>query len=115
MARQLIESMTGPWQPSDYRDTYTDRVNDLIKAKKNNEEFQPRRGGAARDHRDGPERGAASQRGSRQEDGRREARRPARDSEAKGRPGRVSPEGTVQEARREEDAAGEESGQTAGP
>ena len=41
MARQLIESMTGPWQPSDYRDTYTDWVNDLIKAKKNNEEFQP--------------------------------------------------------------------------
>jgi DNA end-binding protein Ku len=40
MAHQLIESMTGPWQPSDYRDTYTDRVNDLIKAKKNNEEFQ---------------------------------------------------------------------------
>ena len=40
MARQLIESMTGPWQPSDYRDTYTDRVNDLIKAKKNDEEFQ---------------------------------------------------------------------------
>jgi DNA end-binding protein Ku len=34
MARQMIESMTGPWQPSDYRDTYTDRVNDLIKAKK---------------------------------------------------------------------------------
>ena len=33
--------MTGPWQPSDYRDTYTDRVNDLIEAKKNNEEFQP--------------------------------------------------------------------------
>jgi DNA end-binding protein Ku len=41
MARQLIESMTGPWQPSDYRDTYTDRVNDLIEAKKNNEEFKP--------------------------------------------------------------------------
>ena len=41
MARQLIESMTGPWQPTDYRDTYTDRVNDLIKAKKNDEEFQP--------------------------------------------------------------------------
>ena len=41
MARQLIESMTGPWQPSDYRDTYTDRVNDLIEAKKNDEEFQP--------------------------------------------------------------------------
>jgi DNA end-binding protein Ku len=41
MARQLIESMTGPWQPSDYRDTYTDRVNDLIEAKKNDDEFQP--------------------------------------------------------------------------
>jgi DNA end-binding protein Ku len=40
MARQLVESMTGPWQPSDYRDTYTDRVNDLIEAKKNDEEFQ---------------------------------------------------------------------------
>src|SRR5438477_270078 len=40
MARQLIESMTGPWQPSDYRDTYTDRVNDLIEAKKNDKEFQ---------------------------------------------------------------------------
>lgn len=33
--------MTGPWQPSDYRDTYTDRVNDLIEAKKNDEEFEP--------------------------------------------------------------------------
>jgi DNA end-binding protein Ku len=41
MARQLIEAMTGPWKPSDYRDTYTDRVNDLIEAKKKNEEFQP--------------------------------------------------------------------------
>jgi DNA end-binding protein Ku len=40
MARQLIESMAGPWQPSDYRDTYTDRVNDLIEAKKNDDEFQ---------------------------------------------------------------------------
>jgi DNA end-binding protein Ku len=41
MARQLIESMTGPWQPSDYRDTYTDRVNDLIKAKKNKRSSSP--------------------------------------------------------------------------
>jgi DNA end-binding protein Ku len=50
MARQLIESMTGPWHPSDYRDTYTDRVNGLIEAKKNDEEFRPltRR---PRDHR----------------------------------------------------------------
>jgi DNA end-binding protein Ku len=33
MAEQLIESMSGPWKPADFRDTYTDRVNDLIKAK----------------------------------------------------------------------------------
>jgi DNA end-binding protein Ku len=41
MARQLIEAMSGPWKPSAYRDTYTDRVNDLIDAKKNKKEFQP--------------------------------------------------------------------------
>jgi DNA end-binding protein Ku len=86
MARQLIESMTGPWQPSDYRDTYTDRVNDLIKAKKNNEEFQPA---------DEAPPGAGQRR--------------------KSWPGRASQEGTVQEADREEGAAREESGQTAGP
>ncbi len=41
MACQLVESMSGPWTPSDYRDTYTDRVNDLIKAKKEDKEFEP--------------------------------------------------------------------------
>jgi DNA end-binding protein Ku len=44
MARQLVESMSGPWTPADYRDTYTDRVNELIEAKKNDEEFQPAAG-----------------------------------------------------------------------
>lgn len=34
MASQLIDAMSGPWKPADYRDTYTDRVNDLIDAKK---------------------------------------------------------------------------------
>jgi DNA end-binding protein Ku len=34
MAGQLIDSMTGKWNPGDYRDTYTDRVNELIEAKK---------------------------------------------------------------------------------
>jgi DNA end-binding protein Ku len=38
MAAQLVDSMTAPWDPSDYRDTYTDRVNDLIAAKKNDAE-----------------------------------------------------------------------------
>ena len=33
MAAQLIESMTAPWDPSGYRDSYTDRMNKLIKAK----------------------------------------------------------------------------------
>ena len=40
MARQLIDAMSGPWKPADYRDTYTNRVNELIEAKKNKEEFQ---------------------------------------------------------------------------
>jgi DNA end-binding protein Ku len=41
MAAQLIEAMTGPWKPSDYRDTYTDRVSDLIDAKKHGRQVQP--------------------------------------------------------------------------
>ncbi|HVT68799.1 MAG TPA: Ku protein [Trebonia sp.] len=40
MARQLVQAMSGPWNPADYRDTYTDRVNELIKAKKNDKEFE---------------------------------------------------------------------------
>jgi DNA end-binding protein Ku len=38
MATQLIDSMSGPWKPTEYRDTYTDRVNELIKAKKRGKE-----------------------------------------------------------------------------
>ncbi len=34
MAQQLIDSMAGPWRPRDFRDTYTDRVNELIKQKR---------------------------------------------------------------------------------
>jgi DNA end-binding protein Ku len=41
MARQLVDAMSGPWRPSDYRDSYTDRVNELIDAKKNEQEFKP--------------------------------------------------------------------------
>lgn len=41
MALQLIESMSGPWKPSDYRDTYTDRVKDLIAAKHSGGEITP--------------------------------------------------------------------------
>jgi DNA end-binding protein Ku len=41
MATQLIGAMSGPWNPSDYRDTYTDRINKLIDAKKNNKEITP--------------------------------------------------------------------------
>jgi DNA end-binding protein Ku len=33
MAGQLIESMTAPWHPDDFRDSFTDRVKDLIAAK----------------------------------------------------------------------------------
>jgi DNA end-binding protein Ku len=41
MARQLVDSMSGPWKPSDYRDTYTDRINELIDAKRTDKEVQP--------------------------------------------------------------------------
>ncbi|MDT7753613.1 MAG: end-binding protein Ku, partial [Pseudonocardiales bacterium] len=34
MARTLIESMSADWRPEDYRDTYADRVRDLIEDKR---------------------------------------------------------------------------------
>lgn len=34
MAHQLIDSMSGPWRPKDFHDTYTERVQELIRAKK---------------------------------------------------------------------------------
>jgi DNA end-binding protein Ku len=40
MASQPIEAMSGPWRPSDYRDTYADRVNELIGAKEGNNQFR---------------------------------------------------------------------------
>jgi DNA end-binding protein Ku len=40
MACQLIDAMSGPWEPWQYRDTYTDRVRDLIEAKKHDKRFQ---------------------------------------------------------------------------
>ncbi|GAA1034539.1 hypothetical protein GCM10009557_39540 [Virgisporangium ochraceum] len=33
VAVQLIDSMTAPWKPEEFRDTYTDRVHELIEAK----------------------------------------------------------------------------------
>lgn len=33
MADRLLESMTGPWRPADFHDTYTERVHALIDAK----------------------------------------------------------------------------------
>ena len=41
LARQLIDALSGPWEPSDYRDTYTDRINALIEAKKDKKEIEP--------------------------------------------------------------------------
>jgi DNA end-binding protein Ku len=38
MATQLIDSMTGKWEPSDFRDTYTDRVRELIMLKREGQE-----------------------------------------------------------------------------
>ena len=41
MAVSLVESMAAEWRPEDYRDTYTDRVNELIESKRSGAEFQP--------------------------------------------------------------------------
>jgi DNA end-binding protein Ku len=38
MAVSLIDSMTTEWDPGNYRDTYRDRVNELIEAKRRGEE-----------------------------------------------------------------------------
>lgn len=38
MASQLIGSMAGKWRPADYHDTYTERVKDLIEAKRTGSE-----------------------------------------------------------------------------
>ena len=40
MAGQLIDSMSGDWNPKQYRDTYTDRVNELIRAKAKNKTYE---------------------------------------------------------------------------
>jgi DNA end-binding protein Ku len=40
MATQLVESMADAWNPKQYRDTYTDRVNELIAAKRKGNEVQ---------------------------------------------------------------------------
>lgn len=39
IAKQLIESMTTGWDPANYRDTYRERVEDLIKRKQRGEEI----------------------------------------------------------------------------
>jgi DNA end-binding protein Ku len=41
MAVNLIESLTTGWDPKNYRDTYTERVEQLIDAKKKNREIVP--------------------------------------------------------------------------
>jgi DNA end-binding protein Ku len=39
MATGLIEAMSGPWKPEDYRDTYTERVEKLIEDKQKGREI----------------------------------------------------------------------------
>jgi DNA end-binding protein Ku len=39
MAKTLIESMSGPWRPQDYHDTYTERVEQLIDDKRHGGEI----------------------------------------------------------------------------
>ena len=39
MAVSLVKAMTSPWKPKNYRDTYTERVQKLVDAKKKNREI----------------------------------------------------------------------------
>ena len=39
MAVDVIEAMSGPWKPDEYHDSYTERVNDLIDAKRRGKEI----------------------------------------------------------------------------
>jgi len=39
MALSLVDEMTAPWKPDDYRDEYSERVEELIKAKKQGKEI----------------------------------------------------------------------------
>ncbi|TWD81448.1 DNA end-binding protein Ku [Kribbella amoyensis] len=39
MAADLVEAMSGPWRPKDYRDSYTDRVKKLVESKHKGEEI----------------------------------------------------------------------------
>ncbi|MFI5613667.1 Ku protein [Amycolatopsis sp. NPDC051903] len=41
LAVNLIDAMTEDWRPEDYRDTYTDRVHELIDAKRKGDEITP--------------------------------------------------------------------------
>ncbi|EME61631.1 Ku protein [Amycolatopsis decaplanina] len=41
MAVDLIDAMSDDWRPEEYRDTYTDRVRELIKAKKKGDTITP--------------------------------------------------------------------------
>lgn len=38
MAADLVEAMSGPWRPSEYRDSYTERVKNLVATKHKGEE-----------------------------------------------------------------------------
>jgi DNA end-binding protein Ku len=40
MAVSLVDSMTGPWSPEEYRDTYTERVEQLVKDKQAGREVE---------------------------------------------------------------------------
>jgi DNA end-binding protein Ku len=39
MALALVDEMTAPWKPGDFRDEYSERVEELIKAKKQGKEI----------------------------------------------------------------------------
>lgn len=41
MALQLVEALSGPWDPSRYHDTYQEKVRELVRAKAEGQEITP--------------------------------------------------------------------------
>ena len=81
MAKQLLESMTTKWGPENYRDTYRERVDDLIARKRRGEEIvregEPAGEAGVADLMEALRRSAEEMRGRRREKSAKPARKPA--------------------------------------
>jgi DNA end-binding protein Ku len=87
MAVGLIESMSGPWKPEEYRDTYTERVEKLVEDKRRGREIvreaEPPEPTAMSDLIAALERSVAEARGGRKPDAKADGGKSGKKAEAK--------------------------------